>query len=97
MQQTKNDPLELEQTTMFENYDSQKAAYNFVGFHNESFLFPNIILANNNPTIISIYDMHHKKIFKQRFTYKYDADGFVKEIKVVDDNNNTVTYTYLYE
>lgn len=92
-----SDPLNIQYSQLYLQYDNKTAAKEE---WSTDFFLPDIVLVKNNPAIIQTLNAQGVPERRDRFEYKYDADGAVIERKhFVENMPNPVipiTFTYQY-
>lgn len=92
-----SDPLNIQYSQLYLQYDNKIASKEE---WSTDFFLPDVVLVKNNPAIIQTLDAQGVPERRDRFEYKYDADGAVVERKhFVENMPNPVipiTFTYQY-
>jgi hypothetical protein len=92
-----SDPLLLQYAQIFLQYDNKVAVREE---WSTDYFLPGIVLIKNNPAIIQRLDAQGIPERRDRYEYKYDADGYVTEKKHFVENMpnivTPVTFTYQY-
>jgi len=91
------DPLLLQYSQLFLDFDNKVAVREE---WNTDYFLPDIVLVKNNPAIIQTLDAQGIPGRKDRYEYKYDAEGYVTERKHFVENMpnlvTPITFTYQY-